>query len=106
MKAPPSPNGGNGRGGRDGHGRFAKGNPGGPGNPLGKAIARLRSELVTAVKPADVRAIARTLIRRARDGDTFATRILFGYVFGRPLEFDVLERVEALEALTLKEGSK
>lgn len=100
MKAPPSPpspNGGNGRGGRDGRGRFTKGNPGGPGNPLGNSISKLRAELVKAVRPADMRAIARTLIRRARDGDVFAVRILFGYVLGRPMEFDVLERVEALE---------
>jgi len=100
MKLPnpkaPSTNGGNG-GGRDGRGRFTKGNPGGPGNPLGPAIARLRAELVRAVTPSDMRAIAQALIRRARDGDTLATRILFGYLLGRPIEFDVLERIEALE---------
>lgn len=95
MTAAPSTNGSD---GRDHHGRFVQGNPGGPGNPLGPAIARLRAELVKAVTPADVRAIARALIRRARDGDTLATRILFGYVLGRPVEYDVLTRIEALEA--------
>ena len=95
MRAP-STNGGNGSG-RDGRGRFVTGNGGGPGNPLGPAVARLRAELVAAVTPADVRAIAQALVQQARGGDTLATRILFSYVLGRPLEFDVLERLESLE---------
>jgi hypothetical protein len=44
-----------------------------------------------------MRAIARGLIRRARDGDNDSVRLLFSYVLGRPLEADILERVESLE---------
>lgn len=94
---PPSTNGHDG-GGRDRHGRFAKGNPGGPGNPLGAAVARLRAELVKAVRPADVRAIVRALLRQARDGDTDAARLLLSYTLGRPMEPDILERLERLES--------
>ncbi len=95
MSRAPSTNGaGN---GRDRRGRFTRGNPGGPGNPLGPAIARLRSELVRAVTLADMRAIARALVRRARDGDTESVRLLWSYTLGRPLEPDIVDRLEALE---------
>jgi hypothetical protein len=97
MITSPSPNGGNG-GSRDERGRFVTGNPGGPGNPLGGAVAKLRAALVEAVTPDAMRDIARGLIARAKRGDTAAAQLLFRHILGRPLEFDILERIERLEA--------
>ncbi|TWT41098.1 hypothetical protein RAS1_37900 [Phycisphaerae bacterium RAS1] len=85
-------------GGRDGRGRFATGNPGGPGNPLGPAVAKLRAALIEAVTVRDIRAIAKGLVAKAREGDTLAARVLLGYTLGRPVEADLIERLESLEA--------
>lgn len=90
----PSPNGSD---GRDSRGRFSAGNPGGPGNPLGSKIARLRSALVSAVTEEDIEAIAKTLITQAIAGDMAAVRELFNRLLGRPLEADMIDRLEAIE---------
>ena len=89
-----SPNGS----GRDQHGRFAKGNAGGPGNPYAAKVARLRAALLAAVTEDDVREIVERLVRLAKEGDTVAVRELFLRTLGRPLEPDILERLESLEA--------
>ncbi len=91
----PSPNGSN---GRDGHGRFAQGNAGGPGNPYAGKVAKLRSALLAAVTEDDVRQIVERLVRLAKEGDLAAVRELFLRTLGRPLEPDILERLESLEA--------
>ena len=90
----PSPNGAN---GRDGRGRFAAGNGGGPGNPYATAVGRLRTALLVAVTEKDLTAVARALIEKAKGGDVAAIRELFDRVLGRPIEADLLERLEALE---------
>lgn len=98
-----SPNGANGSG-RDGSGRFVKGCAPGPGNPLGPMVSKLRAALVKAVTPEDVRAIARGLIREARAGNCEAARILFSHTLGKPVEFDLLERIERLEVSAAARG--
>ena len=85
-------------GDRDAQGRFLPGCKGGPGNPLGARISRLRTALVEAVTVEDMTAIARKLVSLAREGDTIAARILFDRVLGKPLEADLINRIEALEA--------
>ena len=94
----PSPNGENGGAGRDSKGRFTPGNPGGPGNPHARQIGLLRSAMIEAVSPEDMRSIALELVDKAKDGNLAAARLLFDRVLGRPLEADILERIEALEA--------
>ncbi|HJT79366.1 MAG TPA: hypothetical protein VJ739_19375 [Gemmataceae bacterium] len=79
----PSANGDN---GRDARGRFTKGNPGGPGNPFNRQLAALRKALVATVTEDDIRAVTAELLRRARDGDVLAIRLLFAYVIGRPTD--------------------
>jgi hypothetical protein len=83
--------------GRDSKGRFASGNPGGPGNPLGGKVSKLRSALVLAVTEDDIRAIAAKLISDAILGDLGAVRELFLRTLGRPIEADLLERLERVE---------
>ncbi len=78
-------------------GRFLAGNRGGPGYPYGRRVAELRSALLDAVTPEDVRAIAATLVSAARGGDVAAAKEVLLRVLGRPVETDLLERLEALE---------
>lgn len=78
----PSPNGTN---GRDASGRFAPGNAGGPGNPHGGKAARFRSILLDAVSDEDMRAVARTLVERAKAGEQWAVRELLDRAIGKPL---------------------
>ena len=90
----PSPNGDN---GRDESGRFTPGNPGGPGNPHAAQVGRLRSALLDAVTPEDMRAVALALVEKARAGDIAAARVLFDRVLGKPVEADLIARLEAIE---------
>ena len=69
--------------GRTPRGQFAKGNPGGPGNPHAKRVAWLRAALLEAVSKDDLRAIARTLVKKAKGGDLPAIRELLNRVIGK-----------------------
>jgi len=90
----PSANGDN---GRDGRGRFTAGNGGGPGNPHAAQVGRLRSALLDAVTPEAMREVASALVEKAKGGDIAAARVLFDRVLGKPIEADLLARIEALE---------
>lgn len=81
-KSNPNANGGN--GGRDSKGRFTKGNSGGPGNPYVRSISRFRSALINSVSEDDISAVAEALIRKARDGDIAAFRVIAPYLLGQP----------------------
>lgn len=85
--------------GRDASGRFAKGNPGGPGNPLAGRLSKLRAALVEAVTEDDIKQIAETLVGLAKDGDMAATKELLLRTLGRPVEADLIERLERVEHL-------
>jgi hypothetical protein len=93
--APPSTNGAN---GRDARGRFAKGNTGGPGNPYAAAAAQFRAAIFAAVTAEDVRAIVKKMVELAKAGDLVAARLIFDRTVGPPVELDLLERLEKLEA--------
>ena len=83
---------------RDPHsGRFLRGCAGGPGNPFAKRVAALREALLAEVSPEDLRAIVRVLVDQAKAGDVAATREVLLRTLGRPVEADLLERLEALE---------
>ena len=92
----PTPNGGNSKG-RNANGRFAVGNPGGPGNPHGKKQAQLRAALYGAVSLADVRAIAKVLVKQAREGDLDAVELLLDRLLGKPAVGDVEDQLARLE---------
>jgi hypothetical protein len=79
MASSPSPNGGN---GRDARGRFALGNPGGPGNPHNRRMARFRAAMLRTVTVADVEAVVRMLVDKAKGGDLDAAKMLFDRVLG------------------------
>lgn len=87
--------------GRDPKGRFAQGNPGGPGNPYARRVAELRQALIDAIGPADVKAIADALVAEAKCGNVPAIKEVFDRTLGRPVEADLVARIEQLEqALT------
>lgn len=83
--------------GRNERGLFTPGNRFGVGNPYAKRTAELRAGLLDAVTVEDMAAIARKLVELARDGDTIAARILFDRLLGKPLEADLIARIEELE---------
>ncbi len=91
---PSSPNGAN---GRDQHGRFAPGNAGGPGNPHAQQVAKLRAALLDAVTEDDLREIVAALVQAAKMGDTAAAREVLDRTIGKPVQTDLLQRVEELE---------
>jgi len=97
-KPAPSPTGPSGRG-RDG--RFLPGNRAGKGNPLAAHVQRLRAALLNAVAPTDLKVVARKLLSLAKAGDVTAARELLQRTLGPPVETDMLERIEALEAVVL-----
>ena len=92
----PSPNGAN---GRDATGRFAKGNPGGPGNPYAKQAGKLRSAMMRAVTPTDMRCIVQKLVELAEEGNVQAAREVIDRCVGKSFEADLLERIEQLEII-------
>ena len=99
----PSPNHSNGRR-RDG--KFAAGNKGGPGNPHSHLVAALRTAMFEAVTPEDVKSIVATLVELARKGNITAAREVLDRCLGRPLEADLIERIEAVESAVPEAGGK
>ena len=99
----PSPNGPN---GRRPDGKFAPGWKGGPGNPFAKRVGRLRAALLKAVSPADMRAIVKALVAQAKAGDVASAREVIERCLGKPIESDLLERLEAIEAALAAERNE
>lgn len=95
----PSPNGDN---GRDSGGRFAAGNAGGPGNPFARQVAAWRSAVMEAVTAEDMRAVVGELVRQAKAGEAWAVKELMYRTLGKPIDVDLLERLEQLEAAVEK----
>ncbi len=85
--------------GRDTLGRVTVGNKNGRGNPHTQKVARLRSALLNAVSEEDIEAIIKKLVQDARAGDLYAAREVLVQVLGKPVEYDIIERLEALEGL-------
>jgi len=91
----PSTHGGN---GQDAHGRFKPGNRLGRGNPLAGRAARIRAVLLRKLSPREAGEIADVLLRMAKGGDLAAIRELFDRTTGKPVQSELLERIEALES--------
>ena len=96
MNVPPSTN------GRQTGGRFAKGNPGGPGNPFAAQVGKYRARLYKAIKTKDVDAaveVMREVMDKGKDSDRLAAaRLLLERAMGAPVELDIIQRLETLEA--------
>jgi hypothetical protein len=95
MQPTPSTTGSNGRGSG---GRFVAGNRCARGNPHARRVALLRATLLKAVTPEDLRRVVAALLKQAKDGDVAATKELLQRLLGPPVELDLIERLDALEA--------
>ena len=69
--------------GRQPDGKFAKGNRAGQGNPHAKRAQQLRSAVLAAVKPSEIKAVVLKLVELAKGGDTVAAKLLFDRVLGK-----------------------
>lgn len=94
--AEPSLNGAN---GRNTDGRFLPGNKLGRDNPHAKKISQLRAAMIKSITAKDIAAIVEKMTERAKSGDMAAIRELLDRTLGRPLQADIIERIEALESL-------
>jgi hypothetical protein len=106
---PPSPNGRDGdeacgtgsdpasEPGRDARGRFASGNKGGPGNPYAARVGRWRAIMTEAVTDDDMRAVVAALVAAAKRGESWAVKEVFDRTVGKPVEADLVARLEMLE---------
>jgi hypothetical protein len=72
--------------GRDPRGWFAKGNKIAAGNPMNVRMRELRQALLNCATEADIRDLYASLMESARAGDTAATRLLFEYLVGKPVQ--------------------
>jgi hypothetical protein len=81
--------------------RFAPGNAA-PANPFARRVAELRSALVEALTPGDVREIVVALTFRAKAGNVSAAKLLFQYALGKPLPATHPDRLDADEVQALK----
>ena len=97
-KLPPSSKASNGRD-QDSRGRFLPGHKLSKGNPYARKIAKLRAALLAAISEADIRKVAKQLVKAATGGDVAAARELFNRVLGHPLTADLDERLANLETL-------
>ena len=70
-----------------------------------KKIARLRQALLDAVSPQDIEEIALTLVEDAKEGDLGAAKEVLLRVLGKPVEADLIERLEKLEAAASEPSS-
>ena len=90
----------NGQPERDGRGRFAPGNAAAKGRskPHAAKVAELRGELLDAITPDAIRRAVKGLLKEAEAGNVAAARELLDRAVGKPIEADLIERIEALEA--------
>ena len=84
--------------GRTANGKFAVGNKLAKGNPYAKKVGILRAELLSAVTIEDIRAVIAKLIEKAKGGDLAAIKEVFDRTLGKPVETDLIERLDELEA--------
>ena len=69
--------------GRKSDGKFAKGNRAGRGNPHAKRTQRLRTALLSACRPADIKAVVEALIEKAKSGDVPSAKLLLDRCLGK-----------------------
>lgn len=94
-------------GGRGSDGKFLPGNHCSKGgNKMARKTRALRSTLLRSVNSKDMRQIIDVLITKAKKGNLIAIREIFDRVLGRPLEADIIEKVEALEQIITEYEAK
>ncbi len=90
--SPTAPN-----GDRDHRGRFLPGNGAAKGNPHAAKVGKLRAALLNAIAAQDIRRVVKALVAEAERGNVQAAKELLDRAVGKPIEADLLERIQALE---------
>jgi len=82
-------------------GRFAVGNKAAVGHVKihAAAVAKLRFAAINAVTTDDMRAVVLKLVELAREGNVPAAKEVLDRCLGKPLEADLVQRIEELETL-------
>lgn len=88
--------------GRDATGRFTANNKLAKGNPHARRVAKLRSALLRAVTPDDMRAVVKRLLTMAKAGDVPAAKLLIERCLGRVESLDVYLHDEPTEPQTVR----
>ena len=91
-------------GGKDVRGRFAPGNTLGRGSPLAGRAAKIRAVLLRKLTDAETEKIGDRLLAMAQGGNLLALRELLDRTIGKPTQFEVLERLDALTELLQTRG--
>ncbi len=95
----PSTKGPNGDGRDPATGRFCPGWQGGPGNPHAQQVARLRSALLGAVTPEDLKKIVDKLVKMAKTGNVVAATEVLDRCLGRSrAEVELTQRSEVIKS--------
>ena len=90
--------------GRAADGKFAAGNACGKGNPFGRRLAAMRQAVLDAVSEDDVQEIMAMLVRRAKEGDVAAAKLVLQYAVGKPAPAPEPDRVEIDEWKLRQQG--
>jgi hypothetical protein len=85
------------REGRDAAGRFVVGNPGGPGNPYARRVGELKKLLLETVVLQDLAEILAAMIKKAKEGNVQAAKLVLQYVLGKPAASADPDRVDGHE---------
>ena len=91
-------------GGKDVRGRFSPGNKLGRGSPLAGRAAKIRALLLQKLTDAETNRIGDRLLAMAQGGNLAALRELLDRTIGKPTQFEVLERLDALTELLRERG--
>ena len=68
-------------------------------SPHARKVGQLRSAMLRAMTQADMRAIVAKLVELAKGGNVQAAKELIDRCIGRPVEADLIARIEELEFL-------
>ena len=68
------------------------------GNVIARKAARCRAKLFDSVTLSDFDSVVRRVVKEATAGQHWACKLLFSYLLGDPVQPDLLERIENLEA--------
>lgn len=80
-------------------GKFVRGNRLGRGNAVPRRAATFRAELYRCVTRDDFRAVVGVLVEQAKKGRAWAVKEFMERILGKPIEPDVLLKLEQVEHL-------
>ncbi len=68
--------------------------------PLAKRTAELRKAMLHSISPVELAVLFRMVLHQAtEEGDLAAAKLIIEYLVGKPVESDLLERLEELEQM-------